>query len=109
MARNYKILGQEAVAATTQVDLYTVPSNTEAVISTLSVCNRAGSGATYRIAIIKSGETLENKHYLIFDSAVPGNDTAVLTLGLTMSSGDKIGVYSSTANVTFSVYGSEIS
>lgn len=78
------------------------------MLSTISICNIAATAATYRIAIRPAGETLANKHYVAYDSSVPANDTAVLTLGLTMNATDILTVQASTASVTFGVFGSEI-
>lgn len=47
----YKVLGQSNPAATTATTLYTVPSATSAVVSTISVCNQAATSGTYRIVI----------------------------------------------------------
>ena len=41
MATVYKVLGQSAPAATTAADAYTVPSLKYAVVSTITVANRA--------------------------------------------------------------------
>jgi len=109
MARSYKVLGQNNPTAATATTLYTVPGATQTVLSTISVCNFANTAATYRIAIRPTGEALVNKHYVAYDSAVPANDTAVLTLGLTMNTTDILTVYASTASVSFGVFGSEIS
>jgi hypothetical protein len=109
MARSYKVLGQNNPNATTLTTLYTVPGSTQTVLSTISVCNFATTAATYRIAIRPAGESIANKHYVAYDSSVPANDTAVLTLGLTMNTTDILTVYASTASVSFGVFGSEIS
>lgn len=108
MARSYKVLGQNNPAATTATTLYTVPAGTQSVLSTISVCNVANTAATYRIAIRPAGEALATKHYVAYDSSLPANDTAVLTLGLTMNATDILTVYASSASVTFGVFGSEI-
>lgn len=108
MARSYKVLGQNNPNATTDTTLYTVPAGTQSVLSTISICNIAATAATYRIAIRPAGEALANKHYIAYNSSVPANDTAVLTLGLTMNTTDILTVYASTASVSFGVFGSEI-
>ena len=108
MATVYKVLGQSAPGATTDTNLYTVPANTSAVISTIVVANRAGSAATYRIAIRPAGATLANQHYLAFDVTVGSSDSTTLTLGITLAATDVITVYTSTTNLSFSVFGSEI-
>jgi glucose-6-phosphate dehydrogenase assembly protein OpcA len=108
MATVYKVLGQSAPGATTDTNLYTVPADTSAVISTIVVANRAGTSATYRIAIRPNGSTLANQHYIAYDVTVSGSDSTTLTIGLTLAATDVITVYASTANLSFSVFGSEI-
>lgn len=109
MATVYKVLGQVAPSATTATTAYTVPSATEAVISTITVANRGTAAATYRIAIRPDGASLSNEHYIAYGVAVAINDTTPLTLGLTMNAADVLTVYASTADLSFGVFGSEIS
>jgi hypothetical protein len=109
MPTSYKVLGQEAVAATTQTDLYTSPAATETIVSTINVSNRSSSAtATYRIAVRPAGESILNKHYLVFDSLIGVSDSIALTIGVTLAPTDVLTVYSSTANLTFSAFGSQI-
>ena len=108
MAKNYKIIAQASPAATTNTTLYTVPSATQVTVSSVTICNRAATAATYRIAMRPDAETLADKHYIAYDASVPANDTIALTLGLTADAADVITVYSSTASVSFGVFGSEI-
>jgi hypothetical protein len=108
MAKTYKVMAQSSPAANTDTSLYTVPNSTQSVISTMTVCNRGTSAATYRIAVRPNGETLADKHYIAYNASVPANDTITLTLGLTADSTDIITVYSSSASVSFGVFGSEI-
>jgi len=108
MAKTYKVIAQSSPDANTNTNLYTIPENTQSVISTLTVCNIGSSAATYRIAVRPNGETLANKHYIAYNASVPANDTITLTLGLTADSTDIITVYSSSASVSFGVFGSEI-
>jgi glucose-6-phosphate dehydrogenase assembly protein OpcA len=108
MPTTFKVLGQSAPGATTATTLYTVPSATSAVVSTIVVANRAGTDATYRIAIRPNGATLANQHYIAYDVLVGGGDSTTLTLGITLAATDVITVYASTANLSFNVFGSEI-
>ena len=109
MATTYKVLGQSNPSATTATTLYTVPSSTSSVVSTISVCNAGSSAATFRIAVRPAGATLEQKHYLIYGATVPASDTTMITVGLTLATTDVVTVYASSANVSFNAYGSEIS
>jgi glucose-6-phosphate dehydrogenase assembly protein OpcA len=104
----YKVLGQSAPSATTATNLYTVPSATSAVVSTIVVANRAATAATYRLAIRPAGVTLANQHYIAYDVTVSGGDSTTLTLGITLAATDIITIYASTVNLSFSAFGSEI-
>ena len=108
MATSYKVLGQSAPSATSDTDVYTVPSATEAVISTITVANRAATSATYRIAIRPDGATIANEHYIAYGASVPANDTIALTLGITLDAADVVTVYASSADLSFGIFGSEI-
>lgn len=108
MANTYKVLGQVAPSATTATTLYAVPSATQAVLSTIVVCNRAGSAGTYRIAVRPDAATLATTHYVAYDIAIAANDSTALTLGITLGDLDVVTVYASSADMTFSVFGSEI-
>ena len=109
MATIYKVLGQSAPSATTATTLYTVPSATDTVVSTIVVANRAASAGSYRIAIRPAGAALANSHYLAYDVAIAANDSTALTLGITLDATDVITVYASSADMTFTAFGSEIS
>ena len=108
MATTYKVLGQSNPAATTATTAYTVPSSTEAVVSSITVANLGPTPATYRIAVRPNGETLENKHYLVYDSGVAPQSTDTLTLGITLDATDVVTVFASTATMAFNLFGSEI-
>ena len=108
MASTYKVLAQSAPSATTNTDVYTVGSGKSAVVSTITVANRAASAATYRIAIRPAGASIANQHYIAYDVAIAANDTTCLTLGITLAATDVVTVYASTANFSFNLFGSEI-
>jgi len=107
MPQTHKVLGQVAPAASSLTTLYTVPGSTQAVCSTISVCN-IGVLATFRIAVRPAGATLANQHYLVYDAAVNANDSFYLTLGISLAATDVISVFSSTNTLSFSLFGVEI-
>ena len=109
MANVYKILGQSSPSTTTETDLYTVPSATSAVCSSLSICNRGATQTTFRISISQAGAATTNKDYLYYDVTLAGNDTFIATIGVTLATTDKIRVYSGNSNLSFQVWGTEIS
>lgn len=105
----YKVLGQSNPAATTLTTLYTVPSATDAVVSTIAICNQAGTSGTYRIAVRPGGASIANQHYIVFGATVAASDSVLLTLGITLDATDVISVFGSSANFSFTAFGSEIS
>jgi len=107
MANTYKVLGQSNPAIATQANLYVVPPATSAVCSTLVICNQ-GLTTTYRIAVRPAGTTLTSTHYLVYDSAINSTDSVFLTMGITLATTDIVAVWANTANVSFSLFGSEI-
>jgi hypothetical protein len=109
MPTNYKVLGQSNPAATTATSLYTVPAATQAIVSTITVCNQAATAATYRIAVRVAGASLTASQYIAYDVSLPGNASDTLTLGVTLGATDVITVYASTATMSFSAFGSELS
>jgi hypothetical protein len=109
MATNYKVLGQSNPAATTATTLYTVPAATQAIVSTITVCNQTATAGTYRIAVRVAGAALAAAQYLAFDVSLPGNATDTLTLGVTLGATDVITVYASAATFSFNAFGSELS
>lgn len=109
MATVYKVLGQVEPSATTDTTLYTVPSATEAVCSTLSVCNKNASAGTFRVRIKVAGAADDDKQFVVYDATIVGKDTLLLTFGATLAATDVVVVYASNADVTFQLFGSEIS
>ena len=108
MATTYKVLGQSNPSATTNTDVYTVPSATQAVVSTIVIANLAASSATYRISVRPAGAAQTNAMYVAYDITVGASDSTALTLGITLGAADVLTVYASTANVSFTAFGSEI-
>ena len=108
MATTYKVLGQSNPAATTATTLYTVPASTQAVVSTIVIANLTATAATFRIAARVAGAALANSQYVAYDVTVGASDSTALTLGITLNATDVLTVYASTANLTFTAFGSEI-
>ena len=108
MATTYKVLGQSSPSATSATTLYTVPAATQTIVSTVTVANRAATAGSYRIAVRVAGASLANSQYIAYDVSLPANASDTLTLGLTVGATDVITVYASSADFTFSAFGSEI-
>ena len=108
MPTTHKVLGQVAPTAATATTLYTVPAATQAVCSTLAICNR-DIATTYRVSVRPAGAAQDVKHYLVYDAVIAANDTIMLTIGITLAATDVVGVYAGTSAVTFALFGAEIS
>lgn len=108
MPITYKVLGQSNPSGNTATTLYTTPSSTSAVVSTLAICNQSSSNGSFRVAVRPSGATLSNTHYIAYDTVIPNNDTIHLTIGITLATTDVVTVYANNAVMSFSLFGSEI-
>jgi len=110
VATSYKILGQTEPGTTANADLYTVPANTEAIVSTLVIANTSGSDTTFRIFVREAGATASTGNAIAYDTAITSNSQVAFTLGLTLSATDVITVQTATgAALSFSAFGSELS
>lgn len=108
MAVTYKTLSQTAPGAATLTDSYTVPGATSAIVSSILVCNRSAVATSFRVSVAVAGAADATKQYLYYDVALPGNDTFLATLGLTLAATDVVRVYATLATVTFNIFGSEL-
>lgn len=109
MATTYKTLGQSAPSATTETTLYTVPASTQAVCSSIVVCNRAATADVFRVSVAVGGGATANKDYLYYDLPIAGNDTFTATLGVALAATDKVKVYAGTGDLSFNLFGVEYS
>jgi hypothetical protein len=116
MATAYKVLGQSAPSSvfsapnTNTTDLYTVPSLTSAVISTVSVTNTSAVAVSAYIWVRPSAATIATTNALLYNASIPANSVTAVTIGITLATTDKISVASGAANsLTFQAFGSEIS
>ncbi len=108
MTITYKVLGQSNPAANTETTVYTVPSSTQAVISTIAICNLSNVATTFSLAVKVANAAVENKSYINFQTPLPGSDTMTLTLGISLGNTDVISANCGSANVAVNVFGSEI-
>ena len=110
MATAYKYAQVQGTASTgTFATLYTTPASTEAVISSLVICNQSSSAITVRIGLDATEGTPGADECLVYDASVAGNDTVALTLGITMDASKYLRVSSSANTISFSAFLSEIS
>ena len=108
MATTYKVLGVSNPAAVTATTLYTVPAATSTIVSTINICNQNANPGAFRVAVRPGGAALSANHYLAYDTAIPGNDSIALTMGITLATTDVITVYASNTYLSFLAFGSEL-
>jgi len=109
MATSYKkssIAGTAGFGASNT--LYQVPAATQAVISTIAICNTASATSTYRIGFATSAIEPVSPDWLVYGTTVAANDTTLLTIGVSLPAGTFIRVSSSANTVMFTAFISEI-
>jgi len=109
MANAYKVLAQSNPAATTDTDIYTVPSATETIISSIVIANQDVTDDVYDLAIRPNNATISAEHYLAKGVTVGAADSTTLTLGITMDAADVLTVQAGGTALSFNVFGAEIS
>lgn len=109
MPTTYKILGQAAPANTSNANLYTVPSSTSAVVSSLVVANTTGTAATCRVFVRIAGATAAASNSVAYDLSIAANSHVAFTEGWALATTDVVTVQTGTGNaLTFTLFGSEI-
>jgi hypothetical protein len=112
MATSYLILGQAAPANTSVALLYTVPSSTSTVVSTIVVCNTTATAAVASIYCNRASATNTAATAIVYQKTIPAYETQTYTLGITMTNGgtaDTLYIQTGTANaLTFTAFGSQI-
>ena len=104
-----KVLGQADVSATTVTTLYTVPDLTQTTVSSLVICNRGGSGITFRVSIHVGGATADDKQFIFYDEDLAATTSRTVVIGIWLAQSDVVKVYASAANVSFNMFGVETS
>ena len=107
MGTSYQVLAQGNPSATTSTTLYTVPALTQAIISTIVVCNQ-GVSTNFNIQVSIGGVAANAAQYIAYQDTVNQNDSSILTMGITMNAGDILYIYAGTANLSFNAFGCQI-
>ena len=110
MAQSYKNARIQGTASTsTYSTLYTVPSGTTAVISTISIANSSTSDTQYRLAVVDTDVTPTATDWLVCDSYAAANDTTFLSVGIVLTAGQRLKISSGANTMTFMCFISEVS
>lgn len=115
MAYTYKILGQIFPTANTLTNVYVTPASTSAIVTSVYLTNGSQSNANVSLVVVPVDETLDTQHYIFKDMNLQQADTLVVNLNLTLeenvilaaNNAQRAGT-SSTANVSISAFGVEI-
>lgn len=111
MPTTYKILGQVDTGVTNPAVVYMVGNPMQTIISSIIVCNRGTTDATFRVWVSQNGVGTSNSQYIYYDVAIAGNDTFIATVGITLDNLDELraqGGGTGATNLTFQAFGSEI-
>jgi hypothetical protein len=100
-----KVLGQLSPAATTLTTLYSAPA--PAVASSITICNQATSVGTFRVSVRVAGAPDNAKQYIYYDQTLAAKSTFIATIGITLAPNDVVSVYSSSATMSFNLFGTE--
>jgi hypothetical protein len=104
MANSAKVLFRGAATTSVTTLLYTVPSATTAVITSIVVSNTASSPGTFTLAIGPSGSEV-----LLFDAvAIAADTTTVIDLKQVLTAAQVIDGGASATTINFHISGMEI-
>jgi hypothetical protein len=109
MPTTYKILGQAAPAASSTATTTLATAAVPTIVSSIRVVNRGTAATTFGIAVVPSGGTLGNQHYIAFDTPLGAKEDVGLVFGITLATGDTVRVYGANGSCSFSAFGTEIS
>jgi hypothetical protein len=111
LATTYKSAQVAAAAAdvTTYATLYT-STGTQAIVSTITVCNTSASNVLYRIGLMGTAGTpaVASGQFMAYDATIAGNDTVTIGLGQSMDSGEFIRVSAASTAINFTASVAEV-
>ena len=99
------ILGQSALAATTNTTVYTVPASTHAVVNVSILYRSSSSAATVRLALSSTGSP-STAEWIEWDVSVPKSAVLERT-AISLNASKNVVAYTSGSDVSVSVYGIE--
>lgn len=123
MSDSIRILGRATppAAGSQHTTLYTVGRRGDAgtdslsgnrpgvqtIISSIVVCESNNVAATITISVVPQGDTRESKNEIFSSYALGQRETKIISAGITLSQGDSVTVYASTAHINFFAFGAE--
>ena len=107
-----KILGQIQTTGNTMTNAYVVPASTQAVVSTVTVCNQSANNVLVDVISRYGSTALGNQHYLVYQFPLGAADTLVLEPRLTMNATSIISANvtgeNAASNVSVNAFGIEV-
>jgi hypothetical protein len=89
-------------------NIYTVPENSETIVSSIFISNNKTVSTTYDLAVVPSGETLSVKNHIRWESPLEGNSFDLIDSKITLSEGDSVYLIpSSVAPLAITLFGVE--
>lgn len=108
MPESPKILAQLESPAGGWHNLYTAPSGSQVVVSTLGVMNPTTGVLHFHFAVSPDGAALTGAHHTIIGLYLAAGETRILHPGITMDAGDVLRGYCIAAGGILHAYGVEI-
>jgi hypothetical protein len=102
------VLGQALPGGSVLAVLYTVPAATQAVVSTIMVCNESNQPTTYSLSIAVAGAADALAQYIAYQAPLLANESKGYTIGITLGPADVIRCLSASGQVAFSAFGVQI-
>lgn len=96
------ILFSGPIASTSPTAVYTVPTVKTVRVATGTVCNTSGSSVTVTVSVLKSGDTADGTHAIIYQYPLAAGDTLTLTPylgGAMLGEGESIWITAGTGGV----------
>ena len=110
MAETLKVLGQAFPLANTITALYTCGSTYGATASSITICNQnLSTSSFFNVSIAIGGAADSPQQYLYYQLPIDGGDTFIATIGITIGQNDVVRVYANNANLSFQLFGAELS
>jgi hypothetical protein len=94
-------------AATTSVStLYTVPANTQFLLTDIEICNTVATAGTFNIYLVPSGGTAAQSNALFYAAPINGYTTVQWTGQQSLGAGYTVQALASATTITIKVSGS---
>lgn len=108
MTDTLQVLGQSFPNPTTLTTLYTVPSATSSMVSSIMICNQGPEEDWFNISVAIGGSADSPKQYIYSQLYLDANDTFIATVGVSMAASDVLRCYSTNGYCSFSAFGVQI-